>query len=62
MRKSPDCQEFSVQNRNDVILATAIFLENHSSVLWWENPYVWLFLIAGALVFVEWYWRRFRYG
>lgn len=51
-----------MQNRNDVILATAIFLENHSSVLWWENPYVWLFLIAGVLVFVEWYWRRFRYG
>ena len=38
------------------------FFENRSSILWWENPFVWAVLIVGAIVFVEWIMRGNDYG
>ena len=33
-------------NEPTVVFATAVFLENRSSVLWWENPFVWALTAA----------------
>lgn len=33
-------------SKTTAVFATAVFLENRSSVLWWENPFVWAFAAA----------------
>ncbi len=45
-------------SQTTAVFATAVFLENRSSVLWWENPLVWAFLAAFLMGLTDFLLRR----